>query len=127
MSLRRIAGAFLAGLVLNAQAAGDGRTPKPVIEAAKAGSTCVAPPAEMRRTHMELLKHQRDDTVRGGIRGAKASLKECIACHASQKTGSVAASGSNFCISCHQYAAVKIDCFECHSSKPHLATAGGAK
>jgi hypothetical protein len=24
----------------------------------------------------------------------------------------------HFCQSCHNYAAVKIDCFECHSSKP---------
>ena len=23
----------------------------------------------------------------------------------------------DFCISCHSYAAVKVDCFECHSSK----------
>ena len=33
------------------------RTPLPVIEKAKAGSTCVADPATMRRTHMDLLKH----------------------------------------------------------------------
>ena len=45
----------------------------------------------MRRNHMELLKHQRDDTVRSGIRGAKYSLKDCVGCHAGAKTGSVAA------------------------------------
>jgi len=61
-------------------AAGDGasRTPQPVIERATQGAQCVADPAVMRRSHMDFLKHQRDDTVRGGIRGAKFSLKACV-------------------------------------------------
>ncbi|MEO8655497.1 MAG: hypothetical protein ABI409_15330 [Ramlibacter sp.] len=110
---------LLAGAAL---AAGEAaRTPQPVIEPARPGSQCVADPATMRRTHMDLLKHQRDDTVRGGIRGAKASLKACISCHASRETQSVAAAPTNFCVSCHSYAAVKIDCFECHTSRPAAA------
>jgi hypothetical protein len=110
-------------------AAGDpgGRTPRPVVEPARPGSQCVADPAFMRRNHMDLLRHQRDDTVRGGIRGAKYSLKDCIDCHASQQTGSVARAGTNFCVSCHSYAAVKIDCFECHTSRPRALAQGGAK
>lgn len=72
----------------------------------------------MRRNHMELLKHQRDDTLRSGIRTTKYSLKDCISCHASQTTNSVTAAPSNFCQSCHTYAAVKIDCFECHANQP---------
>jgi hypothetical protein len=101
--------------------AGDGasRTPQPVIERATSGAQCVADPAVMRRSHMDFLKHQRDDTVRGGIRGAKFSLKACIECHASKQTVSVAQAETNFCVSCHSYAAVKIDCFECHT--PHQA------
>jgi predicted CXXCH cytochrome family protein len=95
----------------------DGRTPKPVIEPAK-GDQCVADTGFMRRNHMELLKHQRDDTVRAGDRAGKFSLQACIQCHASQKTNSVAQAETNFCVSCHSYAAVKIDCFECHASKP---------
>ena len=95
-----------------------GRTPLPTIERAAKGERCVEEPALMRRNHMEMLKHQRDDTVFGGIRGAKYSLKECIACHASSKTGSVAKTETNFCVSCHSYTAVKIDCFECHTAKP---------
>jgi predicted CXXCH cytochrome family protein len=95
-----------------------GRTPRPLIEPAQQGKACVADPAYMRRHHMDLLKHQRDDTVRGGIRGAKFSLKDCIDCHASQKTGSVTLAETNFCVSCHAYAAVSIDCFDCHTSKP---------
>lgn len=98
-------------------AAENSRVPHPVIEAASGGQ-CVAEPAFMRRNHMELLKHQRDDTLRAGVRGARYSLKDCIACHASQSTNSVSAAPSNFCQSCHAYAAVKIDCFECHASQP---------
>ena len=108
-----------------------GRTPKPVIERAAQGAQCVAEPALMRRNHMDLLKHQRDDTVRGGVRGAKYSLKECIDCHASAATGSVAKAETNFCVSCHSYAAVKIDCFDCHTPKPRALAlarpAGGTK
>jgi len=95
-----------------------GRVPMPVIEPAR-GERCVGEPAFMRRNHMKLLRHQRDDTVHLGERTTAAySLKACIDCHASAVTGSVAASGGNFCQSCHDYAAVKLDCFECHSSKP---------
>jgi hypothetical protein len=32
----------------------------------------------------------------------------------------VAKSETNFCQSCHNYTAVKIDCFECHSNKPQV-------
>jgi hypothetical protein len=104
--------------------AGDERTPKPAIEPAVRGERCVADTAVMRRNHMDLLKHQRDDTVRGGIRGAKYSLNECIGCHAGTKTGSVAQAPTDFCVSCHRYAAVSIDCFECHSSKPRAVALG---
>ncbi|TXT35702.1 MAG: hypothetical protein FD135_4753 [Comamonadaceae bacterium] len=79
--------------------------------------------AFMRRNHMKLLKHQRDDTLRGGVRTGKYSLKECVSCHASQSTQSVNASAGDFCQSCHTYAAVKIDCFECHASKPTVKEA----
>ncbi len=95
----------------------SGRVPKPVIEPARGGQ-CVEDPATMRRDHMKFLQHQRDETVHGGIRGAKHSLKACIECHASQTTQSVAATQSNFCISCHSFSAVKVDCFECHASRP---------
>lgn len=95
-----------------------GRTPRPVVERARQGTQCVADPDTMRRTHMDLLAHQRDDTVRGGVRKAKFSLKACVECHAGEGTGSVAKAETNFCISCHNYAAVKIDCFECHASRP---------
>jgi len=123
--LFRFAAALLVLAGAAAQAADEpakgSRVPKPVIEAARGGQ-CVEDPAVMRRNHMEYLKHQRDDTMHGGIRGAKYSLKACIECHASQTTNSVTAAPTNFCISCHSYAAVKVDCFECHATQPGKAT-----
>jgi hypothetical protein len=112
----------LAAVASGAAPQANGRVPQPVIESAR-GDKCVEEPAFMRRHHMELLKHQRDETMHRGIRGGKYSLKACIACHASHATGSVAAASTNFCQSCHTYAAVKIDCFECHSTKPVPALA----
>ena len=90
----------------------------PAVEPAAKGERCVEDVATMRRNHMRFLVHQRDDTVRGGIRGARHSLKGCIDCHAGKTSGSVATARNDFCVACHSYAAVKIDCFECHSSKP---------
>ena len=98
-------------------AADSSRVPKPVIEAGK-GEQCVESTDFMRRNHMELLKHQRDATMHQGIRTRNHSLNGCIECHASRKNNSVVGSEQNFCQSCHSYAAVKLDCFECHASKP---------
>lgn len=100
-----------------------GRTPKPAIEPAKTGTQCVAPPEVMRRDHPAMLKHQRDVTVHRGVRQARDSLQGCVGCHASGATGSVAQAKTDFCSSCHGYAAVTIDCFECHASRPALRTA----
>lgn len=95
--------------------------PVPTIEPATRGQSCVVDTATIRRDHPDLMKHQRDDTVRGGIRGARFSLKDCVDCHASATSGSVAQAPTDFCVACHSYAAVKIDCFECHSSRPRQA------
>lgn len=100
-----------------------GRTPRPAIERATAGTQCIAAPDVMRRDHPSMLKHQRDETVHRGVRETRASLKTCIGCHASATTGSVAQAKTDFCSSCHSYAAVQIDCFECHSSKAQRTTA----
>jgi hypothetical protein len=103
-----------------AGAAGDGRVPMPVIARGK-GDSCVAETDFMRRNHMTVLLHQRDETVHEGIRTKQFSLKECIACHVVaglDGTPVSAASPAHFCRGCHDYAAVSIDCFECHSSRP---------
>ena len=114
-----LACALLAGSVW-AQATGASRVPRPVIEPAR-GEACVTDPDFMRRNHKQLLKHQRDETVHLGVRDARASLKGSIECHASARSGSVAQAPGDFCVSCHSFAAVKLDCFECHASKPGKA------
>jgi len=100
--------------------AGEGRVPLPELSKGK-GDACVEATDEMRRNHMRYLLHQRDDTMRKGIRTKKHSLKECIDCHVqNDKQGRpipVNAPGQ-FCQSCHDYAAVSIDCFQCHSDQP---------
>ena len=114
-------------LTLIAGAAGAaGTVPKPVIAIENPGE-CVAPVDVIRRTHMDLLKHQRDKTLRLGERGAKITLNGCIECHASKKTGSVLGGPENFCQGCHSYAAVKLDCFECHQPKSGMLKSAGAK
>jgi hypothetical protein len=102
-------------LALAAAAAAADLAPR--TERATQGERCVEDTATMRRYHMRFLEHQRDDTVHGGIRGARHSLRGCIDCHASAKTGSVAASAGDFCAGCHIYAGIKVDCFECHTSR----------
>ncbi|MHB9117646.1 MAG: hypothetical protein ACYC2R_05180 [Burkholderiales bacterium] len=98
------------------------RVPVPHIEIGK-GDKCVADEEFMRKNHMKMLMHHRDETVHEGIRTTQYSLKNCIECHASKKNNSVLGSNENFCQSCHSYAAVKIDCFECHANKPKAAGA----
>ena len=89
------------------------RVAVPVIRIEK-GDACVAPTGEMRRNHMKMLLQQRDRTLRQGIREPRFSLKNCVDCHAAHETGSVLGK-DGFCSSCHEYAAVKMDCFECHT------------
>lgn len=97
----------------------------PLVTKARGGQ-CVDDPVFMRRNHMSLLKHQRDDTLHGGVRSGKYSLKACVACHASEASQSVSTDAGDFCQSCHTFAAVKIDCFGCHASKPPAAGAQAA-
>jgi hypothetical protein len=98
---------------------------RPAIKIENPGQ-CIAPAEEMRRNHMEMLKHQRDRTVRQGIRGEKASLDECIRCHAGRTTGTVLGK-DGFCQECHSYAAVKLDCWDCHQPKVDARKTAGAK
>jgi hypothetical protein len=123
---RSVAALLLGALIAGAAWAADaGRTPKPVVTIERSGQ-CVAPVDEMRRNHMVMLRHDRDKTVRQGIRKVQASLQECVNCHASSRTGSVDAAPDEFCASCHSYAGVKLDCFECHTGKANAAGASAA-
>ncbi len=88
---------------------------------ANAGDACVRETEWMRRNHMELLQHDRDRTLRMGIRPVDGSLKGCVDCHANKDDQGhfipVDAEGE-FCAGCHAYTAVSLDCFECHATRP---------
>ncbi|HKB60121.1 MAG TPA: hypothetical protein VKC56_08775 [Gallionellaceae bacterium] len=114
-SRARIAALFAVLLLAMTPAWGDSLLPK--LDIGKGGH-CVRDPKFMRANHMYLILHQRDLVVRQGIRGSKYELTNCVDCHASKVNNSVLGTNQNFCQGCHVYAAVKIDCFECHSSKP---------
>lgn len=125
-ALKWLGTAFAAVLLVGASISGAGAYEgKHKIDAK--GDKCVRETDFMRRNHMDLLKHQRDDTMRKGIRTTQNSLKGCIDCHASPVNNSVIGTNDNFCQGCHNKVAVKLDCFECHSSKPRPATAAAPK
>ena len=102
-----------------------GRVRMPVVKIEQ-GEVCVAPTEEIRRNHMKMLMHQRDGTVRQGLREPRFSLKNCVECHASRETGSVLGK-DGFCSSCHTYASVKMDCFECHTPLRQTRAAGAVR
>ena len=64
--------------------ADDSGVPMPQHTLPKAES-CVEDTQVMRRNHMDLLKHHRDETMHNGIRTPKHSLNECINCHVPNK------------------------------------------
>ncbi len=74
-----------------------------------------------RINHPALLSHDRDLTVLEGIRDIDGSIKSCVACHAVEGPDAAPVtyeSPQNTCRVCHDYTAVKIDCFQCHNSRP---------
>jgi hypothetical protein len=82
---------------------------------------CVEPEDEMKRNHMNYILHQRDETMHKGIRTRQYALEECINCHAVKgEDGEYVRveDPRHFCASCHTYAAVNIDCFQCHADIP---------
>lgn len=93
--------------------------PMPVIARAQ-GDSCVDDPEFLRRYHMTVLKREHDKAQLTGMPGEKYSLKECVTCHAVRDSdGSIVTADSpqHFCRTCHDYAAVEIDCFDCHRSR----------
>jgi hypothetical protein len=110
----------LVALAAAAPAAADTGVPMPVVPRG-AGEACVEPVDLMRREHMDLLYAHRDETVRRGDRDTRHSLSGCVDCHsqtdASGARVAVDAPGQ-FCASCHEYASVAIDCFQCHATVP---------
>jgi predicted CXXCH cytochrome family protein len=106
-----------------------GRVPVPK-PARGQGDKCVADTDWMRRNHMAALNHQRDNTVHDGIRTPRFSLKGCIDCHAVKGADGqpvTVADDKHFCRTCHDYTAVRVDCFECHASRPEARATNGGK
>lgn len=94
-----------------------------VVPGSKAATeqSCVEDTEYMRRNHFELIRHQRDDTVYSGIRSTKHSLAGCVGCHAVHDGAGEPVpinQKKQFCASCHAYAAVMINCFDCHATVP---------
>lgn len=116
--LLQIAVAMLVlGLSVPAFADG-GRVPKPDIPEAVKGSKCVEPVEVMRHKHFDFLLRHRDKTMHKGIRTKKFSLRQCLQCHASAEPTAQREEQGHFCKNCHEYAGVRIDCFECHATHP---------
>jgi predicted CXXCH cytochrome family protein len=93
--------------------------PMPVIARGQ-GDSCVEDTEFMRRNHMTLLQHEHGEPRSKDIPRTGHSLKECLACHTVMGPDArpvTADSPEHFCRSCHDYAAVKIDCFDCHRSR----------
>ncbi len=108
----------LLALTVPAAQAGQSSVPLPTLAKAYKGEKCVEPADVMRRQHMVYLQHQRDETMREGIRGNKYSLQQCIDCHATADpkiAGGKIRTLQPFCAECHSYAAVSVDCFDCHN------------
>ncbi len=94
-----------------------------IVGSAVNGGECIRPTKEMRKNHMDLLLHKRDKTMRKGIRTKDSSLKQCISCHAIKGDDGAFIKSSDpkhFCRGCHDQVAVKLDCFECHASRPEM-------
>lgn len=95
-----------------------------VTEGSKAAGldACVEPTETMRRMHMEFIKHQRVITVHEGIPATKYSLSGCVDCHVSVGADGQAVpvnAPGQFCNACHAYAAVNLNCFDCHANVPN--------
>jgi len=83
---------------------------------------CVAPAAEMRDSHMQMLNEWRDSVLREGGRTSvtvagkeytKALQLACMECHSNKE---------KFCDSCHTYASVKPYCWDCHLTPAEAAS-----
>lgn len=113
-------GVLLSLAVSAAEQSSSVNIPKP--PKAKADTECVAPPNDIRRNHGDYLKHHRNQTMRHGIRTTQHSLVACINCHVTADSNgdypNIKEGSKHFCSSCHNYAAVSIDCFQCHATKP---------
>ena len=125
MKLFKLLSYLTAGLALVLSAPTFAGGLGPDIPAPVKGEECVADTQEMRVNHMKHLKGHRDDVLRSGIRTKQYHLSECIECHvpARDQAQPAKASGEHFCMSCHSFVGVKVDCFSCHATMPEKSAA----
>jgi hypothetical protein len=119
--IKRVAGLLMGVLlaVLSTVALSDAM----VTKGSKAAGldACVVSTTDMRRNHMDYLKHERIDVVRKGVRDNKYSIADCVDCHSAKDdhgTSVPVNAEGQFCESCHDYTAVNIACFQCHRKVP---------
>ncbi len=96
-----------------------GAVPKPELPPGE--KQCVLPLQQIRDTHMQLLLRWRDEVIRkderepitvdGKVFGKGLQLA-CLKCHTSKE---------KFCDTCHEYAAVKPYCWDCHITEKQAA------
>ncbi len=96
------------------------RGPQPILPAQE--KECIAPRGYMRTSHMRLLVDWRDSVVRHGMHSYRASSGRT---YAMGFTGTCLSAGchankADFCDRCHNYAAVSVNCWDCHVD-PKLA------
>jgi len=111
-----------AALLLGATVAMAGEV-APKVPIDKTTGECVLPADQMRRQHMRILMHRRDQTLYQGVRGGRTALEACLTCHmVKDEKGKpvTVADKRHFCRVCHDYAAVKPDCWACHKSVPEM-------
>ena len=78
-------------------------------------------PTVMIRNHPRFLFTFRSDVLHHGAKSPNDNLERCVTCHVvKDKAGQPVDfhNPTHFCVACHNKAAVTIDCFECHNSKP---------
>ncbi len=78
-------------------------------------------PTVMIRNHPNFLMNVRSIAVYKGVRADINKIEKCVDCHAVKGADGEPVDIENpkhFCVGCHYRAAVSIDCFECHNSKP---------
>ncbi len=121
---RKCIAGLLTGIVLTIPAMQATAESTYVTKGSKAASqsSCVAETNDIRRNHMDYMKHGRDETVRDGDRTGQFSLSGCIDCHSARNASSggftPVDSEGQFCQSCHAYVAVNPACFQCHRTTP---------
>ena len=103
------------------QVVSDGWTKPQTNLATLASKHKAGDPTVMIQSHPNFLMNYRSVVVYKGARDESNNIEKCVSCHAVKgKDGQPVGidDPKHFCHECHNKAAVSIDCFECHNSRP---------